>query len=133
MVDRISGIKPIQTDFQTKKQNIVYDLHNISPKELDNLTLDLFKKGEISLKDRLPFIPLDMTKLSGSAEKQVHVKYYSKVWDDPNRKRDMLAAYRSVLQEQISDHDTQQNIQMTKNALTLLENLARSKQTFKLT
>jgi hypothetical protein len=119
MIEKISGKNYSETFNQRSVSNTVYDVHNISPKELDKLTLQMFKNGEIKLKDRLPFIPLD-TKIEG---KNIHVKYYSRVWDNKDMKRDMIMEYTKILQEQISDNDSQMNIIFTKEALALLERI----------
>jgi hypothetical protein len=119
MIEKISGKNYPETFNQKSVSNTVYDIHNISPKELDELTLQMFKNGEINLKDRLPFIPLD-TNIDG---KNTHLKYYSRVWDNIDMKRDMIKEFTQILKEQISDKDDQMNIKMTRDAIALLERI----------
>jgi hypothetical protein len=95
----------------------------MSPNEMDKLTLDMFNRGEISLKERLPFVPLDTKRLSQISGQDVSIKYYARVWDDPDRKRDMVLEFNSILKEQVSDNDNQQNINVTQGALSLLKQM----------
>ncbi len=123
MTQIISGVNPATAGFNATQRTKSYDIHNMSPNEMDKLTLDMFNRGEISLKERLPFAPLDTKRLSQISGQDVSIKYYSRVWDDPDRKRDMVLEFNSILKEQVSDNDNQQNINVTQGALSLLKQM----------
>lgn len=123
MINKISGEYPASGGIKATKGNMSYDIHNMSPHEMDRLTLEMFNAGEITLKERLPFVPLDTGRLVEVSGQSVHIKYYSRVWDDPSRKRDMLLEFSSILKEQIRDNDDQLNINVTQGALSLLKRI----------
>lgn len=50
MINKISGVNPATVGFKTTKGSVSYDIHNISPHEMDRLTLEMFNRGEITLK-----------------------------------------------------------------------------------
>ena len=123
MIEKISAVNPATTSPTIKERSVSYDIHNISPNEMDALTLAMFKRGEISLSERLPFIPVDTKRMGQAAGEEVLFHYYSRVWDDPDRRRDMMREFKSILQDQTQDNDSQMNIHATKDALSLLERL----------
>lgn len=100
-------------------------LENISPNELETMVCDLYKDGEISLKDTLAFRILDTSNLQVKNGGSVKIKYASEVWERPNTKRNMLAQYQNMLNEQIKDGDSSQNIEFTRNAINVLKKLER--------
>ncbi|OPY64936.1 MAG: hypothetical protein A4E62_02783 [Syntrophorhabdus sp. PtaU1.Bin002] len=123
MINKISGVNPASVGFKATNRNVSYDVHNISPNEMNRLTLEMFNRGEITLKERLPFIPMNTKDLSQVSGQEVHIKYYSRVWDDPDRKRDMIFEFSNILKEQARDNDSQQNINVTQDALSLLKRI----------
>lgn len=122
-MDRISAVTSTPQTEKAAKSSVSYDIHNISPREMDKLTLEMFQRGEISLRERLPFLPLDKDRLAQETGQDVQIKYYSRVWDDPDRKRDMLLEFNNILNEQLQDGDSPQNIEATRNAITLLKRM----------
>jgi hypothetical protein len=131
MLEKISAVNSLVNS--TSKITSVkgaYDIHNISPNEMKDLVFNMYQKGEISLKDTLAFTPLDTKPLSDQLGQKVQLTHYNRVWDNPNRKRDMLAEFKSILQKQIKDNSDEKNIEITKGAIALLERL-ESKSSFK--
>ncbi len=126
MVDKISGSPPIGLYRQSGKPNVPKDIHNISPNEMDAITLTLFKNGEISLKERLPFVPLETNQLNTHSGQKISIGYYSKVWDNPDKKRDMKVEFEKILQEQITRNESMENITFTRNALALLDRIEQN-------
>ena len=124
MLDRISAINSLK-DSASKitKVKRANDIHNISSNEMKNLISNMYQKGEISLKETLAFMPLDTKPLSDHLGKEFNLKYYSRVWDNPNRKRDMLAEFRNILLEQTKDNVDEKSIEITKGAIALLEQI----------
>lgn len=123
MIEKISAINSVTGNLAPPVQQLNYDIHNISPNEMDALSLYLFNKGEISLKERLAFVPLDTRPLSQTLGEEVHLQYYSRVWENPDRKRDMLSEFKHVLQEEIRGNVGKQNIDFTRRAIAVLERL----------
>ena len=125
MIEKISAINHTAANLNTAPRGSSYNIHNMSPNEMDQMTLKMFNRGEISLKERLPFVPfpLDTDRLSQELGQEVHLKYYSRVWDDPNRKRDMLSEFESILMDQVRDNGSQQNISITQSAISLLKQI----------
>ena len=122
-MDKISAVTSTYKVEKSLKGSVSYDIHNISPREMDKLTLEMFQRGEITLRERLPFLPLDTERLAQETRQDVQIKYYSRVWDDPDRKRDMLLEFNNILKEQLRDGDSLQNIEVTRNAITLLKRM----------
>ena len=87
------------------------------------LFLSYFPYSEITLRERLPFLPLDTERLARESGQDVQIKYYSGIWDDPYRKRDMLLEFNLILKDQIRDGDSTQNIEVTRNAIALLKRI----------
>ncbi len=123
MIEKISAINLTSANSNTAPRGSSYNIHNMSPNEMDQMTLEMFNRGEISLKERLPFVPLPLDRLSQELGQEIHLKYYSRVWDDPNRKRDMLSEFESILRDQVRDSDIQQNISSTQSAISLLKQI----------
>ncbi len=122
-MDKISAVTPTHKVEKSAKGSVSYDIHNISPREMDKLTLEIFRRGEITLRERLPFLTLDTERLAQETGQDVQAKYYSRVWCDPDRKRDMLLEFSNTLKEQLRDGDSPQNIEATRNAITSLERM----------
>lgn len=116
MIEKISAIHPAAASLPSHGGPLNYDIHNMSPNEMDALSLALFNRGEITLKQRLPFVPLQ-------TEQGTRLQYYSRVWEDPDRKRDMLAEFNQVLQDQINGGAGKASIDSTREAIALLEKL----------
>lgn len=123
MIENISFSGPNNTYYHDKKEELNYNVHHISPKEMDTLTLNMFNKGEISLRERLAFVPLETTNLSESIGQNVKSQYNSKIWDDKNRKRDMVMELNNILREQLMNNESKMNIKFTKDALALLKRI----------
>jgi hypothetical protein len=122
-MDKVSALTSTPQAEKSAKRTVSYDIHNISPREMDKLTLEMFQRGEISLRERLPFLPLDTERLARETGQDVQIKYHSRVWDDPDRKRDMLLEFNNILNGQLRDGDSLQNIEVTRNAITLLKRI----------
>mgnify|MGYP000963929283 CR=1 FL=1 len=122
-MDKISAITSTPQAEKSSRRSVSYDIHNISPREMDKLTLEMFQRGEITLRERLPFLPLDTERLARESGQDVQIKYYSGIWDDPYRKRDMLLEFNLILKDQIRDGDSTQNIEVTRNAIALLKRI----------
>jgi len=71
----------------------------------------------------LAFLTLDTERLAQETGQNVQIKYYSRVWDDPDRKRDMLLEFSHILKDQIRDGDSPKNIEGTRRAITLLKRI----------
>ena len=68
--------------------------------------------------------PFQVTeRLAQETEQDVQIKCYSRVWDDPDRKRDMLFEFNNILKDQIRDGESPQNIEATRCANTLLKRI----------
>ena len=107
------------------KNNFNYDLTNISPNELEKLIDTMYKNNEISLKDTLAFKPLSLRPLAEDLnipEDKIKITY-SDVWSNRNTKRNMLDEYKALLQKQINNNDSEQNITFLRNAVSLLEKI----------
>ena len=125
MIERISGAYAA-TMAGTAISNVTSGgIHDMSPNEMDQLSLDMFEHGEMTLRERLPFAPLDTSPLEDAAGVNISLGYYSQVWDDPDRKRDMARAFRDILSEQIRNGEPQMNIDMTRSALSVLDRIAQ--------
>ena len=122
-MDKISAVTPTHKVEKSAKGSVSYDIHNISPREMDKLSLEMFQRGEITLRERLAFLPLDTERLAQETEQDVQIKYYSRVWYDPDRKRDMLLEFSHILKDQIRDGDSPKNIEGTRRAITLLKQI----------
>jgi hypothetical protein len=122
-MDKISAVTSTPQAEKSPRRSVSYDIHNISPREMDKLTLEMYQRGEITLRERLPFIPLDTERLARESGQDVQIKYYSRVWDDPDRKRDMLLEFNLILKDQIRDGDSLQNIEVTRNTIALLKRI----------
>lgn len=104
-----------------------YDLHNISPNELDDYTLDLYKSGQITLKQRLAFVPLktiEFEKANQASAGSAAPGGRSRVWSDPDRKRDMISAWKATQQDERANGADERTLQSTQDAIRLLEQLA---------
>lgn len=128
MVESITGRNAAFGSSSSKSGGSI--LENISPNELEEMVSDLYKQGEITLKDTLAFRNFDTSNLQKSVGGTVKVKYFSEVWEKPNTKKNMLAQYQNILSEQIKDGDSAQNIEFTRNAVKVLKKL-ESKYSFK--
>ncbi len=120
----ISSISSQSTSVTYNKDNssTVFDVHNISPRELAALTARMVENGEISLKEHFLFSLVDREKsLSKLLNREVRVPEWSKIFADPDTKRDMLAEYKNMLKEQSGSGA---NKELTKEAIALLERLA---------
>lgn len=122
-MDKISAAVSTYKAEKSAKGSVSYDIHNISPREMDKLSLEMFQRGEITLRERLAFLPLDTERLAQETGQDVQIKYYSRVWDDPDRKRDMLLEFSHILKDQIRDGDSPKNIEGTRRAITLLKQI----------
>ena len=122
-MDKISAVTPTHKVEKSAKGSVSYDIHNISPREMDKLSLEMFQRGEITLRERLAFLPLDTERLAQETGQEVQIKYYSRVWDDPDRKRDMLLEFSHILKDQIRDGDSPKNIEGTRRTITLLKQI----------
>lgn len=128
MIDKISSASHVYStkiNNQTQKGDQAIDVRNMSPNEMGAWASRLFENGEISGQAAIALIPLDTRPLSLTLEKEVHLKYSSRVWDNPNQKRNMLAQFKTILQERIHDNDDPKNIAVTKAAISVLEHAAR--------
>lgn len=119
MIEKISAMNSLTASAASQGRQLNYDIHNMSPNELDALTLDMFKKGEITLKQRLPFISIEQVAGEG-----FHTRY-RRVFEDPDRKRDMLLEYNGVLQDKINGGDSKGSIDVVRDAIALLEKMNR--------
>lgn len=135
MVEPISSSQRANPLWATNTQNSnkTYDIHNISPTEMDDYSLSLFNSGQINLKQRLAFVPLKTDQLdkSTSGTSTAQIQYRQRVWSDPDRKRDMLTAWKQTLQDQMAGGADSSSLQITRDAIRLLE--ALDKQNFKQT
>jgi hypothetical protein len=114
--------------FSSIKSETTIDIENCSPKELENFIIGMYQNGEISLKDTLAFRPLDFKTLTddlGLDSSKINLKYFSKLWDNPNTKRNLHKAYKSALHQMLIDGD--RNIIMMKNAIKLFEKMKNQK------
>lgn len=118
MINAINNAFSANNTTPSIKSNSV--LGNISPNELETLVDEMYKKGEITLKDTLAFKPLSTNNLAKdlnvNADK-IKIKYFSEVWDNPNTKRDLLTQYKNIFNQQISNGE---NIESSKNGLRVL-------------
>ena len=109
-----------------------FDIENCTPQELENFITGMYKNGEISLKDTMTFRPLGSTPLadeSGVDGSTIRTKYFSKLWANPNAKRNLYRDYKSVLNQMVIDGD--QNISMMKNAIQMLDKM-KSQRSFEI-
>lgn len=98
-----------------------YDIHNMSPRELANTTQRMAANGEISLKDQLLFSLVDREKsLSKLMGREVHVQAWSSVFDNPDKRRDMMVDYKAMLQGQSGATSD-----LTRDAIALLEKMSK--------
>lgn len=100
-----------------------YDINNMSPHELANMTQRMAANGEITLKDQLLFSLVDREKsLSKLLNRDVRVREWSRVFDNPDKRRDMLVEYKTMLQEQ---KDNGANSDLTRDAIALLNKMSK--------
>ena len=107
---------------QTNNSNLL-DIHNASLNDVKKVLGNMNKNGEFSIREMLPFLALDTTELSKAVGKELHVKYYGEVWEKPNQKRDMLAAYENILKEQMANNESIDTINSTKKAIEILKSI----------
>ncbi len=119
MIDNVSN-QSTPVTYNRDSPSPSFDIQNTSPRELAALTARMAANGEISLKDQLLFSLVDREKsLSKLLNRDIHVQEWSKVFANPDTKRDMLAEYKNMLQEQRSSGA---NTDLTRDAIALLEN-----------
>lgn len=104
------------------------DIHNSSLNDVKKVLGNMNKNGELSIKDMLPFIALEITDevKRAAGGKELHIQYYGEVWEKPNMKRDMLAAYENILKEQMANNESIDSINMTKKAIELLKSIDKN-------
>lgn len=124
----IHGVKSISdiSNYSAGKRETGIDIENCSPDELEKFINGMYQKGEITLKETLVFKPLDLAPLADEAgidPSKISQKYFSKVYDEPDKKRNLYRDYRSILNQMIIDGESSQNIAVMKNATRLLDRL----------
>lgn len=110
---------------QTNNSNLL-DIHNASLNDVKRVLRNINKNGEFSIKEMLPFLNLDTERLSRDVGQELHVKYYGDVWEKPNQKRDMLAAYENILKEQMANNESTDTINSTKRAIEILKSIDKN-------
>jgi vacuolar-type H+-ATPase subunit I/STV1 len=110
---------------QTNSSNLL-DIHNASLNDVKKVLGNMYKNGDVSIKDMLPFLNLHTERLSRDVGQEVHVQYYGEVWEKPNQKRDMLAAYENILSEQMANNESIDKINSTKKAIELLKSIDKN-------
>ncbi len=101
-----------------------------SPVELESYVISMYESGEISLKDTLIFRPLDLKPLAadlGIDVSGISLKYFSKVYNEPNIKRNLYRDYKSILNQMVIDRESSENISMMKQAVEVLDMIKNKK------
>jgi len=112
-----------------KSENTI-DVENCSPKELEKNVIEMYLNGEISLKDTLAFRLLDLKITAddiGIDIPKINPKYFSKLWDNPNTRRNLYKDYKSAFHQMLIDGDASKNLSMMKNAIKLLDKMMGQK------
>ncbi len=120
MISNISN-QTTSVTYNKDSQPTVFDVHNISPRELAALTARMVENGEISLQEHFMFSLVDRAKeLSKLLNREVRVPEWSKIFANPDTKRDMLAEYKNMLKEYPGSGTNTE----LRYAIALLERLA---------
>lgn len=105
------------------KQQIKINIHNASLNEVKSVLSGMMERSKITIKDMLPFMALEITdEIKRTAGRELHVQYYGKLWENPNKKQDLLKAF----EEQKRNRADPQSMNSTKNAISLLKEIDNS-------
>lgn len=121
MINQVSNSQAVNLGKNSGNKSNTIDFYNASPKDLQNYFAKKVQTGEVSLKEALPFMVLDTTSLEQKVGKEISLKYASRVWDQPNLKRDMVKEYKSMLEEMKMGNADRKSIELVENAIRLLE------------
>jgi hypothetical protein len=129
MIQKINAVS-VGSVLLSGKSDSFIDIENCSPKELENFITGMYKNGEVSLKDTLVFRPLDLKPFaeeSGLDSSNISLKYFSKVWSEPNTKRNLYRDYKSILNQMVIDGESNLNVSTMKSAVQLLDKIKNQK------
>lgn len=101
-----------------------------SPVELEIYVISMYESGEISLKDTLIFRPLDLKPLAadlGIDVSGISLKYFSKVYNEPNVKRNLYRDYKSILNQMVINRESSKNVSMMKRSVEVLDMIKNTK------
>lgn len=125
MINNVNNNSNLTSNSTQQNSNSAIDINNCSLNELRSLLCDLVKNDEVSLKDCLLLMPLEMDEL----EKELgcsNIKfmgYFAHAWNNPNKKMNLLQEYNSILNNQISNNEPAQDLQLTRGAISVLEKI----------
>lgn len=128
MIKSVQSLTDALSSYEKRSVSSI-NIENCSPRELENYISGMYKNGEISLKETLIFRPLDISPLAadlGIDSSKISVKYFPKVHESIDVKRNLYSDYKSILNQMVIDRDSSQNIALMKDAVALLDKIKQS-------
>lgn len=129
MINRVESNIQSNSNAGARNTNNVINVQNSSLNDLQPQLRKMIKNKEVSIKDCLLLIPLEMRPIqteSGYIKDLQFGGYIANTWNNPNKKINLLAEFESILEQQIKNKESEKILNLTRGAISVLNILKKN-------